>query len=574
MANPLVELQRLGQSPWHDNISRGLLTSGKLKKMVAAGDITGLTSNPTIFEQAISQGDDYDAGVLAARAQGQGRRRHLRHARDRGHPRRRRRLRAGLQADGRRRRLRQHRGRAAIRGRHRSDRQGSAPPLEDGRAPEPDGEDPRDRRGRAGDRTLHRRRSQHQRDPDLLARALRRGDGSLHRRPRKRAAAKKPIDRIASVASFFVSRVDGAVDKQLETKIKETGPDQQVAAEAAAREVGHRQRQARLRRLPEEVRHRALRGPAAQGRAPRNGRSGRAPPPRTPPTPDTYYVEALIGPDTVDTMPPATIVAYKDHGKPALRLEQGMDEAAAVLQRHRGRRDQHGRGHAEARGRRRRVVRQVLRVADRRRVGLARGAAAHRSHDGEARTRRARRQSDARQDGRGEAPRAPLEAGPDALEGRRRRAPGGDQDPHGLARRRRPDAHQGRRALRPSPTEIRKVGFTRAVLCGMGGSSLAPRCCAGPSASPRAPATSRCLDSTDPAAVATLEHWSDPGKTLYIVSSKSGGTTEPKRLLPVLLRQASAPCTARTPASTSSQSPIPGPRWRSAPASTASAASS
>src|SRR5678810_351776 len=55
MANPLVELQRLGQSPWHDNISRGLLTSGKLKKMVRDGDITGLTSNPTIFEQAIAQ---------------------------------------------------------------------------------------------------------------------------------------------------------------------------------------------------------------------------------------------------------------------------------------------------------------------------------------------------------------------------------------------------------------------------------------------------------------------------------------------------------------------------------------
>ena len=36
MANPLVELQRLGQSPWHDNISRGLLTSGKLKKMSLA----------------------------------------------------------------------------------------------------------------------------------------------------------------------------------------------------------------------------------------------------------------------------------------------------------------------------------------------------------------------------------------------------------------------------------------------------------------------------------------------------------------------------------------------------------
>jgi transaldolase/glucose-6-phosphate isomerase len=82
--------------------------------------------------------------------------------------------------------------------------------------------------GRPGDRALHRRRPQHQRDPHLLARALRRGDGGYIGGLEKRAAAKKPVDRIASVASFFVSRVDTAVDKQLESKIKETGPDQQA----------------------------------------------------------------------------------------------------------------------------------------------------------------------------------------------------------------------------------------------------------------------------------------------------------------------------------------------------------
>ena len=63
MTNPLVELQKLGQSPWHDNIRRELLTSGKLKKMVRDGAITGLTSNPTIFEQAIAQSDDYDEAI-------------------------------------------------------------------------------------------------------------------------------------------------------------------------------------------------------------------------------------------------------------------------------------------------------------------------------------------------------------------------------------------------------------------------------------------------------------------------------------------------------------------------------
>lgn len=60
MENPLLELQKLGQSPWHDNIRRSLIASGALKKMVRAGDITGLTSNPTIFEQAIAQSTDYE----------------------------------------------------------------------------------------------------------------------------------------------------------------------------------------------------------------------------------------------------------------------------------------------------------------------------------------------------------------------------------------------------------------------------------------------------------------------------------------------------------------------------------
>jgi transaldolase len=70
MTNPLVTLQSLGQSPWHDNIRRSLLTSGALEKMVQAGDITGLTSNPTIFEQAIAQSSDYSAAIAQLARQG------------------------------------------------------------------------------------------------------------------------------------------------------------------------------------------------------------------------------------------------------------------------------------------------------------------------------------------------------------------------------------------------------------------------------------------------------------------------------------------------------------------------
>src|SRR5262245_18731257 len=70
MAHPLIRLQQLGQSPWHDNIRRQLLTSGALKKMVEDGDITGLTSNPTIFEQAIENSTDYDEDLKRLAAEG------------------------------------------------------------------------------------------------------------------------------------------------------------------------------------------------------------------------------------------------------------------------------------------------------------------------------------------------------------------------------------------------------------------------------------------------------------------------------------------------------------------------
>ena len=72
--NPLLELQRIGQSPWHDNIHRGLLVAGKLARMVRDGDITGLTSNPTIFEQAIAEGSAYDDSLAALVAAGRRRR--------------------------------------------------------------------------------------------------------------------------------------------------------------------------------------------------------------------------------------------------------------------------------------------------------------------------------------------------------------------------------------------------------------------------------------------------------------------------------------------------------------------
>ena len=64
MTNPVQEAQQLGQSIWYDNIRRGLLTSGELQRLLVMG-VTGVTSNPTIFEKAVAGSTDYDEQLLA-----------------------------------------------------------------------------------------------------------------------------------------------------------------------------------------------------------------------------------------------------------------------------------------------------------------------------------------------------------------------------------------------------------------------------------------------------------------------------------------------------------------------------
>src|SRR5215469_8039614 len=70
MANPLKELNEFGQSVWLDFVSRDLLKSGDLKRLVAEDGLRGVTSNPSIFEKAIGHGDDYDEMIRTAEANG------------------------------------------------------------------------------------------------------------------------------------------------------------------------------------------------------------------------------------------------------------------------------------------------------------------------------------------------------------------------------------------------------------------------------------------------------------------------------------------------------------------------
>ncbi len=70
MSNPLVEVQKYGQSIWYDNIRRGIITSGQLQAMVDQDGLRGITSNPAIFEKAIGESHDYDQAIRALVSQG------------------------------------------------------------------------------------------------------------------------------------------------------------------------------------------------------------------------------------------------------------------------------------------------------------------------------------------------------------------------------------------------------------------------------------------------------------------------------------------------------------------------
>ena len=134
----------------------------------------------------------------------------------------------------------------------------------------------------------------------------------------------------------------------------------QRAARRAARQGGDRQRGARVRALREALRRRALRARCARPAPTCSARCGPARAPRIPNYRDVFYAEALIGPDTVDTMPPATIDAFRDHGVVAgdtSRLTTRPRTAGAA--RRGGHR--HRRCHPAAAGRRRRLVRQLVR---------------------------------------------------------------------------------------------------------------------------------------------------------------------------------------------------------------------
>ena len=320
MGNPLLAIRALGQSIWLDNISRELLDSGTLARLIADDGISGVTSNPTIFEKAIGHSELYDTALGAA-------------ARD------------GLDA------------RAIFFKLAYADIRDGADLLRP-RFDETEGQDghisfelpPELALDAAGSVEAAKRIFKELDRPNVLIKvpATREGVDAFRELTaagvsvnvtllfavsryeeiatawieglERRVAAGEPVDRLASVASFFVSRVDGKVDKRLE----ELGhPELKGIAAVANAKLAYRS----FQRIFSGPRWEALAAKGANVQRPLWASTST----KNPDYPDTLYVDTLIGPDTVNTMPEATIDATRDHGHAARTIDVNVDQAAAHM---------------------------------------------------------------------------------------------------------------------------------------------------------------------------------------------------------------------------------------------------
>ncbi|MEH3145172.1 MAG: bifunctional transaldolase/phosoglucose isomerase [Methylobacterium frigidaeris] len=333
------------------------------------------------------------------------------------------------------------------------------------------------------------------------------------------AASGGEIGRVASVASFFISRIDAAVDKLLDRKIEE-GADRAALERLKGKVAVANAKLAyqRYERLFAGPRWEALAAKGAQKQRLLWASTGT----KNKAYSDVLYVEELIGPDTVNTMPPATLEAFRDHGKVRASLEEDLGGAEQVL-------------------------------ADLARAGIDLDSVAETLVQ--------------------EGVQLFVDAADKvlgAVAGKREKFLGDRLDRQTLALGSLSEAHGAaveqwrkdglvRRMWQRDPgvwsdadeakwlgwltivgdeaakagdyaafaEEVRAEGFSDAVVLGMGGSSLGPEVLAETfGAKPGFPRL-RILDSTDPAEVRAVEAAIDLKRTLFIVASKSGSTLEP-----------------------------------------------
>lgn len=512
----MQSLLELGQSIWLDYLRRGMLESGELQRLIDDG-LRGMTSNPTIFEHAIGGSADYDealAGVPSARSDREAFEllavEDVRRAADLFRPV----YEAAQGGDGfvslevsptlardtagtiaEARRLWATVDRPNVMIKVPGTREGW-PAVERLLTD-----------GVNVNITLLFSLEHYQQVAEAHVRAL-----------EARRRAGQPVDRLASVASFFVSRVDSEVDRRLDAQ---GGASRELRGKIAI--ANGQLAYAWFRELLSSARWRAL---AAAGAKPQRllwASTGT----KDPAYSDVVYVDSLIGPDTIDTVPPQTLQLFEDHGSVRVTLPGDVAEARRLMDRLAGSVDFADVTRVlETEGIEKFVqsFEKLLGVIAAKRAALAaksppRHSAELRAFDRTVALRLAElEQADV----------------PKRIWGRD--ATVWKDDP------RTPEISdrlgwlgvgemmaQQVKALTAFGEEVRKE-FDRIVLCGMGGSSLAPEVLWRTFGRRPGYPTLLVLDSTDPRAVAAAADGED-ARTLFLISSKSGTTPETDCLL-------------------------------------------
>jgi transaldolase/glucose-6-phosphate isomerase len=343
----------------------------------------------------------------------------------------------------------------------------------------------------------------------------------------ERAAAGAPIDRIASVASFFVSRIDTAADKLIAEKIARSSDEGDRAALAGlAGKVAIANAKAAYRLYQQWSSGPRWERLAEAGAAPQRllwASTGT----KNPAYSDVLYVEELIGADTVNTMPMPTLDAFRDHGKVRDSLIEDVAGADAVL---------------AALGRAGISLDAITSelAAD----GVTLFADAFDKLNGALAAKRRAALGD-KQNSQTIALPTPLsDAVKKASEDWRARGNirrlwskdatlwTGRSEAQWLGWLDIVEKALGEvETLQDFAREVAAANFTDVLLIGMGGSSLGPKVLApGLGSAPGFP-TLHVLDSTDPDQIAAFERRIDPARMLFIVSSKSGTTLEPNVLM-------------------------------------------
>lgn len=329
--NPLKKLQELGQSVWLDFIRRPLLESGEFGRLIHEDGLSGVTSNPTIFEKAIGGSGDYDTTIEALAHQDKSSEQifqaleveDIQHAADLLRP-------VYDRLEGRD-------GYASIEVSPRLARDtagtiAEATRLWDATArPNIFVKVPATREGLPAIRQLISEGINV--NVTLLfglsryyevAQACLEGQEALAQR-------EHSLERVASVASFFLSRIDVLIDPQLEEFIRDGGKQGDLAGQLRGKAA------VASAKVAYQVYKEVFGAPRFRALAERGARPQRllwaSTSTKTPGASDVKYVDSIIAPETINTMPLETLNAYRDHGQPEVRILDGVSESYWVLER-------------------------------------------------------------------------------------------------------------------------------------------------------------------------------------------------------------------------------------------------